>query len=391
MITIPTLQQLQTSILSDLQAQYGVSISLVGKVFLRALSYVQAAKLKLIYLAIANLQKNIFPDTADSESIGGTLERFGRIKLGRNPFPAVAAVYQLNITGTSGATVPAGTQFKSDDSALSPGVIYQLDYAYTLTSSSGSIQVRCLTLGLDGQLNVNDTLTSVVPLAQVSSSAAVSATITAPLAGETLEAYRTAILNSYRLEAQGGAATDYRLWAQDAQGVAKVYPYATSGATGEVDLYVEATIADSLDGKGTPTTAILDEVEDVVEFNPDTTLALNERGRRPLQVIVNFYPVTIVNVDIEIVGFTGVTVAQQATILAAIEDYIATLRPYVSAADLPADQNDLINSNKIIGVIIGAIPNAVFTSVNVEINGSPVTSYTFIDGNIPYLNGITYS
>jgi uncharacterized phage protein gp47/JayE len=391
MITIPTLQQLQTSILSDLQAQYGVSISLVGKVFLRALSYVQAAKLKLIYLAIANLQKNIFPDTADSESIGGTLERFGRIKLGRNPFPAVAAVYQLNITGTSGATVPAGTQFKSDDSALSPGVIYQLDYAYTLTSSSGSIQVRCLTLGLDGQLNINDTLTSVVPLAQVSSSAAVSATITAPLAGETLEAYRTAILNSYRLEAQGGAATDYRLWAQDAQGVARVYPYATTNATGEVDLYVEATIADSLDGKGTPTTAILDEVEDVVEFNPDTTLALNERGRRPLQVIVNFYPVTIVNVDIEIVGFTGVTVAQQATILAAIEDYIATLRPYVSAADLPADQNDLINSNKIIGVIIGAIPNAVFTSVNVEINGSPVTSYTFIDGNIPYLNGITYS
>ena len=87
MITIPTLKELYDQVLSDLETQYSISIPLFGKNFLRALAMVQAAKLKIFYLAVANLQKNIFVDTADPEASGGTLERFGRVKLGRNPFP----------------------------------------------------------------------------------------------------------------------------------------------------------------------------------------------------------------------------------------------------------------------------------------------------------------
>jgi hypothetical protein len=60
MITIPTLQQINASIINDLQAQYGNNIPPFGKVVLRAIAAVQAAKLKLIYLTLGNLQKNIF-------------------------------------------------------------------------------------------------------------------------------------------------------------------------------------------------------------------------------------------------------------------------------------------------------------------------------------------
>lgn len=391
MITIPTIQQLQTDIISDLEAKYGDSISTVGKVALRVIALVQAAKLKLYYLALANIQKNIAPDTAESESVGGTLERFGRIKLGRNPYPAVAGEYELTVTGTTGGVIAASTTFKSNDNSLNPGIMYVLDNAYTMPGTTGTITVRCLTPGEGGKLNVGNTLTATAPIALVDSIATVASEITEPLAAEDIEAYRLAVLNSYRLEAMGGAATDYRLWAQDAQGVAKVYPYAKSNAPAEINLYVEATVADSIDGKGTPSNALLSDVESVIEFNPDTNLPLLERGRRPLDVIVNYLPITPKNVDITITGYQNLTTPIQAQLETAITDFINTIRPFVAAADVLADKNDTIDTNKIIGVIISSQPGAVFLSITIEVNGSVVPTYTFTNGNIPYVNSITFA
>lgn len=392
MITIPTLAELYTAVLADIEAQYGISISPVGKTFLRALAAVQAAKLKLYYLVIGNLQKNIFADTAESESVGGTLERFGRVKLGRNPFPATAAQYELTVTGSVGAIIPALTTFKSDDSSLNPGMLFILDEAYELTSVTDTITVRALVAGDDSELNDLDTLTATAPIALVNASAYVSDVIVEPLAAETLEAYRTAILQSYRLEAQGGAASDYRIWAQDAQGVARVYPYAKSGAANEINLFVEATVADSTDGKGTPSSTLLTAVEAVVEFNPDTTLPLLERGRRPLGVHeVHYLPVTIKEVDIIIDGYSGLTTTIEALLETAIETAVNEIRPFVAASDVLEDKNDIIDVNKIIATIIAQKPGAIFTSVTIQIDGITYSTYTFIDGNIPYLNSVTYT
>lgn len=391
MRNIPTLNELYTDIISDLESQYSATISLVGKVFLRALAMVQAGKLKLFYLAIGLLQKNIFVDTADSESIGGTLERFGRIKLGRNPYPARAGVYVLKVTGSIGAVIKASTTFKSDDSSLSPGFLFVIDNDYTLVSTTDYITVRALTIGVESKLALLDTLTSTSPIALVNNPVTVYSITTEPLAAEDIEAYRLAIINSYRLEAQGGAATDYRLWSSDAQGVRFVYPYAKSGAVCEVDLYIEATVADSTDGKGTPSAQLLLDVEAVVDRSPDTSLDANERGRRPLQVIVHYLPVTIKTVDIVITGFTGITNDQKTLLLNAITDSVNLIRPFIDAADDLVNRNDTIDNNKIIGVITTQIPGAIFSSVTISVNGVVVSIYNFTLGNIPYLNSITYA
>lgn len=391
MRNIPTLNELYTDIISDLESQYSATISLVGKVFLRALAMVQAGKLKLFYLAIGLLQKNIFVDTADSESIGGTLERFGRIKLGRNPYPARAGVYVLKVTGSIGAVIKASTTFKSDDSSLNPGFLFVIDNDYTLVATTDYITVRALTIGAESKLALLDTLTSTSPIALVNNPVTVYSITTEPLAAEDIEAYRLAIINSYRLEAQGGAATDYRLWSADAQGVRFVYPYAKSGAVCEVDLYIEATVADSTDGKGTPSAQLLLDVEDVVDRSPDTSLDANERGRRPLQVIVHYLPVTIKTVDIVITGFTGITNDQKTLLLNAITDSVNLIRPFIDAADDLVNRNDTIDNNKIIGVITTQIPGAIFSSVTISVNGVVVSIYNFTLGNIPYLNSITYA
>lgn len=391
MTTIPTLTELYNSIISDLETQFGVSIPLVGKNFLRVMAAVQAAKLKLYYLALGLVQKNIFPDSADSESIGGTLERFGRVKLGRNPFDARAGEYEIIVTGSIGAVIKAAMTWKSDDSSTSPGYLYVLDEEFTLSSTTDTIIVRALTPGTEASLNAGDTMSATSPIALVDKVATVYAEITEPRAAETIEAYRTAILNSYRLEPQGGAATDYRLWAQDAQGVRFVYPYARTGFPCEINLFVEANEADSIDGEGTPSAALLDEVEAVIEFNPDDTLPLLERGRRPLQVIVNFLPVTVKQIDVTITGYVGIDVDTQALLDAAIESLVKDIRPFVAAADIVANKNDILDVNKIIATIIGQKPGAIFTSVTMDVDGIPLSTYTFENGDIPHLDSITYA
>ena len=66
MVTIPTIAQLKASILSGLEGAIDVQISPFGKAFLTALAGVQSAKLKLFYLALGFVQRDTFPDLADS-------------------------------------------------------------------------------------------------------------------------------------------------------------------------------------------------------------------------------------------------------------------------------------------------------------------------------------
>lgn len=385
MVTIPTLAQLYSQVKADLEATYTITIPVVGKTFLRTLAAVQAGKLKIYYLAIAHLQKNIFADTADSESMGGTLERFGRVKLNRSPFAAVAAQYVVQVTGTTGTTIPASTTWKSDDDALSPGYLFVLDDEFVLDGTN-QITLRALTAGEVSALSVSDTLTLTAPIALVNSEATVLSESVAPQEAETTEEYREKILQAFRLEPQGGSAADYRLWAADVQSVAQSYPYVVSGNSNQINLYVEATLADSTDGKGTPSVAILTDVEESVE---DPTA--DRPGRKPLGVFqVNYLPVTIKEVAINIASFTGITNDQKTQLFDAIEEQLSGVRPFIGAIDILADKNDIYDTNKIISQVLETLPGSVFGTVTLTIDGSPVSTYTFDNGEIPYLDAITY-
>lgn len=391
MISLPTLIQLQTSILNDLQTEYGVNISNKQRVALAAVANTQAGKLWQYYKFVAFTQKNIWPDTADTEANGGTLERFGRVRLGRNPYQPVSGQYIVTVTGTTGAVLTGQTTvFKSNDDSLNPGILYVLDNTFIMTGSSNTITIRCLTAGEAGRLAIGNTLTLTSPIALVNSVVTVSTEAIQPLNGESIENYRNAILNSFRLEAQGGAATDYRIWAQDAQGEKQVYVYAKSGESNANNIYVEATIADSIDGKGTPTQAILDAVRDAVNFSPDTSLSINERGRRPNTVREYYLPVSPKNVEIIITGGTFST-SQKSDILSAMTISVNAIRPFVAAADLEIKKNDILDTNKLNGVIYSAVPGAVYTGVTLKVAAATLLTYTFINGNIPFLLSVTYA
>ena len=389
-VQIPTLTELFTSIKGDLESKIGINISLFGKTYLNGLAGVQAAKLKLYYLAIANVQRNIFPDLAESESIGGTLERFGRVKLNRNPFPAKSGQYIVDVTGQIGATINANLTFKSDDSSNNPSKLFILDNSFTFITTTGTITLRALEGGIDSRLNIGDTLTATAPILNANELVTVTTEVVQPLEAEDLEDYREKIVEAFRLEPEGGAGSDYRLWSNDAQGVRTVYPYAKVGFPNEVSVFVESILANSTDGKGTPSSTMLADVESVIEFDPDTTAPLNERGRRPIAAFnIDIQPVSIKDIDITIQGFQNLTVAKQTTIFNALKSGIENIRPFVPSVDIATDRNDVINDSKITFMILDAVP-AVFTSLSFTTNGDPNTPSNFTNGDIPVLNSITY-
>lgn len=393
MAATPTISELFNSIKANIEAEVGFEITSFGKVFLNAIAATQAAKLKLLYLLSADVRKNAWVDTAYSVEQGGLLERFGQVKLGRPPFPASQGVYTVSITGGQvNDVIAANTVFKSDDTSSSPGKQFILDTQKTIASDPDTMQLRALEAGLDSRLTVNDTLTSISPLV-TDDVVTVTAEDTEPLAAEDLEDYRAEVIRAFQLESQGGAASDYRIWAADAQGVAAVYPYAKSGVCAEIELYVEATAEDSTDGNGTPSAQLLADVEAVVEFDPDTTKPLNERGRRPLGVFnIDFLAVTPQAVDIAFNNPTNIDADTQTQIINALRAEIGTIRPFVEAADILDNKNDVLSVNQVIFIAQEILTSGqTFDSITLTVDGDVVpVSVTFTAGNIPYLDQVTF-
>jgi uncharacterized phage protein gp47/JayE len=385
MIRIPTLSELYNQIVADFESELGESIPLFGKSFLRATAAVQAAKLWINYKINAFVQKNSWVDTADPESMGGSLERFGRVKLGRNPYPATAGQYVVTVTGTIGAVIPARTIFKSNDNALNAGKLFILDNQYTLVAVSDSITLRALEIGIDSRLNIGNQLTSTTPISLVNSLAVVSSEAVEPFSSEDIEVYRRKIIESFQLEPQGGSSSDYRLWANEVQGVAQSYPFAVSGQVGQVNLFIEATIEDSTDGQGSASAGLLDDVKDNIELPISGVPA-----RKPVGNIVNYLSVTPLEVNIEIAGFQGLTTDIENLIEGALTEEIAKIRPFVSAIDIVSKRNDTLNTNKIITTILTTIPGSVFGTITLEVDSVATASKTFAGGEIPFLNSVTY-
>lgn len=388
---IPSLLDLYTKLESDLKNNLNLSDDDL-KFVVNALSAVLAAQFKLCYLFLADIQNNQFPDTADTQVNGGTLERLGQIYLNRQPFPATTGYYTAQVTGVAQSNIPAGITFKSNGNSFSPGNLYITDSAYTLPGTTGTITIRAMDAGLGSLLKIADTLTATQPLLGVNATITILSIVTAPEEAESENLYRQAILNAIRLEPQGGAKTDYRIWSADAQGVRLVYPYVKNGAAGTVQVYVEATIADSTDGKGTPSGSLLTQVAAVIEFDPDITVPTNDRGRRPIQAVLEVLPIVPTPVDIFITGLQTNTAQVRADIKTNIDTYLYGIRPYISGADLPRDKNDILTAVKLQSVINDTLGTAnTFISFTMFVDGVQLNLFTFALANIPYLRNVTYN
>tara|TARA_R110000822_G_scaffold123489_3_gene257898 strand:+ start:8459 stop:9634 length:1176 start_codon:yes stop_codon:yes gene_type:complete len=390
MIQIPTTKSIIESIEKDLRAQLNLTDDDLRKV-LSALSAVVGAQMKLVNLRIYDVQRNLYIDTADPAENGGELERLGRIYLNRNPNPATSGRYILSITGEAASVVRPNLTFKSNEDSTSPGNLYVTDAEYILTGTDDELEIRSFDGGPDYLLNIGDKLTITEPVIGVEQVGTITEVLEQPKAAETIEAYRQAGLDAIQLEPQGGARTDYRLWAADAQGVRKVYPYVKSGEAGTVQIFVEANKADSTDGEGTPSTAILEEVGEVLEFDPDETKPDFERGRRPIQAILEVLPIVLVPVDVTITALEDDTTAIRTAIENNLIAYLLEVRPYIAGTDLSRNKNDILYAARLQSVVTDVLESSnFFTDFDMQVSGVSVTSSVFTGANIPYLRDLTF-
>lgn len=390
MTTIPTITEIRDMLISAFETQFGITVTRGQRVFLYALAVVLAGFFKLNYLQLGKVQQNLAPDKADKD----TLIRYGDLRLGRGPRPATAGEFTISLTVNTTGTIPARTQFQSDETATNPGILYVLDNDFAVSGTVPAlydIQVRALTPGMAGKLYPGDSLTATSPIAIASPNAFYDSEVVAPIDAETIEEYRQKVIQSYRLEPQGGAASDYRLWGLDAPGVKQIYPYAVSGFAGKVKVYVEATEDDSIDGAGTPSSTILGDVEDCIELNPDTTLPLAERGRKPLATVVEVAPVNVLPVEFIMENYVGRTFDVDNTIRQALRDYLSGIRPFIASADDPATRNDVVSRAGANKAVIDALPLSVYTDIKLEVDGSLVSTYQFDNGAIPTLFAVTFT
>lgn len=396
MKVIPTIKEITSNITSDIISRLNLSNDYLKKTY-GALALVLSAEFHLVYLYLSDIQDNVFPDKATTADQGGTLERQGLIYLNRNQFPDSVGKFKLSVNGVAGSVLRVNLTFKSNEGSLNPGNVYILDSEYVLTGTADFISVMSVGSGVDYNLNVSDTLTITEPVIGVNKTVTVSEVTIQPKAGETIESYRQAILNAIQLEPQGGSRADYRQWCTDAQGVRLVYPYVQDVNTGTVNVYVEATLSDSvveLDGKkhGTPSIALLNEVKAVIEQDPDINKPINERGRRPMQATVITVPIVLVPVDITIVGLDDRSQSVKDTISSSISEFIYDVRPFISGADLLRNKNDVLYSGKVQSVVTDVLTNGNFFNIlNLLVDGNSVVSYEFSLGNIPYLRNLNYA
>lgn len=387
---IPTISELASNMANDFKNKLNLSSNFLKKV-LTAITNVLSAQIHLTYLYLSDVQNNIFADTATTLENGGTLERQGMIYLNRPIFPDSIGVFKATVIGVPGSVLRANLTFKSNEGSLNSGQMFVLDSEYTCIGTADEIEIRSLGAGVDFNLLVNDELTITEPIIGVNKTITISSIEEQPKAGETIEAYRQAILNAIQLEPQGGSRADYRQWATDAQGVRLVYPYVRDINAGIMDIYVEATLVDSVNNDGIPTTVILEEVEEVLNYDPDVSKEDYERGRKPMQSILDVKSITRVPVDVDIIGLSDSSQAVQDTIKSSLEDMLYDVRPFISGADLRRNKNDILYYGKMQSIITESLTNGnFFNELVMKVDGNSEVSYEFDLGNVPYLDNLNF-
>ena len=281
--------------------------------------------------------------------------------------------------------------FKSNDDSKNPGKLFILENDYYLNGLNDFIEIRSLESGINSMLEIGNELTITEPVIGVDSTILITDIVKLPIESETIDSYRKKIIDAIQLEPQGGAKTDYRLWSQDAQGVERVYPYVKENNSGTVQVFVEATEIDSTDGYGTPSQYLLNEVKEVIIMDPDDTKPINERGRKPMQTILEILPITLKPVDVMILSLNQNNLDIQNLLKTNLKLFLKEIRPFIDGADLLKNKNDFLYAGKIQGVISDSLGNGnFFNDVKVFVDGQEIDSYKFALSNIPFLRYVTY-
>jgi len=377
----PTTQDINDNIIAQLEATLNQTIPLLPKSFMRVLAKTLAGVFILLYKYGGFMFLQIFVSKASAREtdingqILSPLVEWGRLIGVGDPAPATQAELLIDVTvENQTGTLPSGSQLTGPTN----GVTYITIGAVSLSASTVFVLVRAVAdqaggsgAGVVGNLDPGATLNFANPLANVNRVATVTAQTVTGADGESTAAYRQRVLDRFQKRPQGGALADYELWAEEPAGILNAYPY-TSDCPGQVDVYIEATVASSGNADGIPTTAQLQEALDSIE-----TDVSGVPTRRPANALVNTFPITRSAFDVLVSGLVVADPVQvQADIQAAVTQYFLDREPFiVGLSVLP--RKDRVTASAVGGLIedIVSAAGGIFSAATITKDLQTITVY----------------
>lgn len=380
-LVTPTTSEIDAAIIAQLEASLNQTIPLLPKSFMRVLARVLAAVFITLYKYDGFIFLQMFVQSATIKTTGvngrnlSPLIQWGRLIGVGDPAAAIQAEMQITVVVSQQiGTLPSGTQLIG----ATNGITYLTIGAVALSAATVTVLVRASSdqaggngAGAIGNLDVGALLTFVNPLPNVEREATVLNEIVTGADGEATEVYRQRILDRFQKQPQGGAYADYEMWAVEPAGILHAYPY-TSLFPGQVDVYIEATVASSGDPDGFPTVAQLLQANDSIIFD-----LAGVPNRRPANALSNTFSITRVGFDVIVSGLNVLDQATvQADIIAALTDYFLDREPFIPGLSIEP-RKDRITNSAVVGIVEDIVngANGIFGSAIIEKDAAPITLF----------------
>ena len=361
MVTIPTTAEIRDQIISDIEGKLNITVPALPKAFIRIFATALAGVQTLCYRFGLWIYKQIFAATADEAAL---ILRGAQYGLSRSP--AVRAVLTAEATGTNGTQIPAGTLWVGDDNSL----VYQQTETAEIAGGTAAITVECLTAGDAGNLANAETLSIGSPIAGIDSTATVDGTTTTGEDQESIESFRSQVMEREKNKPQGGAAPDYVQWALEVPGIVKAFAHRISAGYATVYPMIALT------GNRIPDAA---KREEVLAY-------LSDLIRKPLQSTPVVEVMSEIVFDIEIADLAPNTATIKTAIEAALAAYMLTRFP----KQYPDETNatDVVSAAALSGISIDV--GAAELTLTMKVGGSPFPSKTLAAGQLAILGTVTW-
>ena len=388
-----TISEIETLINDQIAAQFNSVIPILPKAFTRWLSKVLAGVFIILYKLAGWIFLQIFVATASFKEVTifgrklTPLIEWGRLLGIGDPTAPTPAEYDLDISVNDlSSTLQAGTQFSSTLN----NVIYITQTSFLLSNPTETIQLIATTGGTVGNLEIDDTLSTITNLGIIDIDGTISDILTPGIDAESESSYRQKAVEAFQLQPQGGALADYRLQAKKVPGVVQTYIY-TGDTTANVLIYVEADpdiypdrIPDSalLIAVGTEYDRLKDNK---TEFTRPITAIIDPAGDLSYG---NILPVIIQPFDVEVTDLVADDLADVKTqIEDALDIYFLGREPFIQGLSVPPALNVVSQAN-VIGIVndIVVAANGSFTTAILQLDSVTIQTYILQEGELSKLD-----
>ncbi len=226
----PTLKDLAEEVFSDVKSRLKLTAPLLQRSLVGALSRAQAGQAHGLYGYLQWMVKQQFVHLCDDEflDLHGTVRGIPRK-------PASTAIGRVRFEGRDGAVIPEGTRFQFKDRSR----MYRSTLEATLENGAVVFPVEATAEGRAVNIPSGSAVTLLHPIPGVISAGTVAdGGITGGADVEGEQSYRDRILDYIRRPPHGGSANDYKQWALEVPGVARVWVFPAWAGLGTVGVMI---------------------------------------------------------------------------------------------------------------------------------------------------------